>query len=160
MNTKQALAGSVAWALALLFVMQGSATAEDAPEQDQSAENPAGPGMPQRCVHMRRIDHTRIIDDSNILFYMHGPAIFHNQLPHRCAGLKIAGTFMYRTSLTSLCNVDLITVLRQFGGGFSPGPSCGLGMFKPITAEEAKLLKTRTVEPDHDSEGAEIEQLE
>ena len=115
--------------------------AADNGEEGRPAEKPVDPDMPQTCVQMQRIDHTHIIDDRNILFYMHGKKIYHNQLPHRCAGLKIAGTFMYRTSLNSLCNVDIITVLRQSGGGFSPGPSCGLGMFKPVTARRGGTAK-------------------
>jgi len=160
MDTKPRLAGLSALAFALLFALQGSVIAADNGEEGRPVEKPVDPDMPQTCVQMQRIDHTHIIDDRNILFYMHGKKIYHNQLPHRCAGLKIAGTFMYRTSLNSLCNVDIITVLRQSGGGFSPGPSCGLGMFRPVTAEEVELLKDRKVDPDHESEGAEIESLD
>lgn len=101
------------------------------------------------CVDISRIDRTRILDDSTILFYMRGPDIFINRLPKRCAGLRNAGTFSYRTSLTRLCNVDIINVLRQTGGQFMPGPSCGLGMFQPITAEAIEeLTETPRVEPE------------
>ncbi|MDH3511808.1 MAG: hypothetical protein OER85_13220, partial [Gammaproteobacteria bacterium] len=44
-------------------------------------------------------------------------------------------------SLSQLCDLDIITVLNDYGFGFTPGPSCGLGRFYPITKEEAKALQ-------------------
>lgn len=94
----------------------------------------------ERCISLSRIDNTRILDNSNILFYMLGNKIYLNNLPHRCPGLKSAGTYMYRTSIDRLCNVDFITVLRSSGGGYSPGAGCGLGLFFPVEKELAKEL--------------------
>jgi hypothetical protein len=86
----------------------------------------------EQCVSLRRIDRTRIVDEQNIIFYMKNGDIYRNQLPRRCPGLSERNSFMYRTSLNQLCNVDIITVLQNIGFGFSPGMSCGLGMFVPI----------------------------
>ena len=96
-----------------------------------------------RCVNLKLIDHTHIIEDSFILFYMRNKKTYLNVLPNRCPGLKNADTFMYRTSINRLCNVDVITVLYQSGGGFFPGTSCGLGLFYPIDKETAKQLEKR-----------------
>jgi len=93
----------------------------------------------EQCVRLTAIDRTRVVDRRNILFYMKNGDIYRNQLPRECPGLAFEDTFMYRTSLNQLCNVDIITVLRNIGFGFQPGISCGLGMFEPIdelTAEE------------------------
>ena len=38
---------------------------------------------------------------------------------------------MYRTSLSVLCDLDLITVLDRGGFGLRPMGSCGLGRFRP-----------------------------
>jgi hypothetical protein len=94
----------------------------------------------QQCVRLAAIDRTEVVDDSNILFYMKNGDIYLNQLPHRCPGLRSREAFMYRTSLTQLCNVDIITVLQNIGFGFSPGASCGLGMFRPMDGPTAELL--------------------
>ena len=112
---------------------------------EESAEDTA-----ERCVNLRRISRTEVIDDQNILFYMRGGTIYRNQLPHRCSGLKIQRKFMYRTSLSQLCDLDIITVLYDHGIGFTPGPSCGLGRFYPITEEEVQALKEapRDIEPE------------
>jgi hypothetical protein len=95
----------------------------------------------ERCVDLRAIDRTDVVDDYNILFYMRSGDIYVNHLPRRCPGLRRERTFSYRTTMSRLCNVDLITVLDNMGSGFQPSVSCGLGLFYPITSEEAKALK-------------------
>lgn len=104
------------------------------------ADEPSGERA-ERCVQLSRIARTEVIDDQNILFYMRGDEIYRNQLPHRCPGLRHERTFMYRTSLSQLCDVDIITVLYNHGFGFTPGASCGLGRFQPITKDEINALK-------------------
>jgi hypothetical protein len=111
------------------------------------------------CVPLRSIDRTDVIDDYNILFYMRGPDIYHVRLPHRCPGLRIADSFMYSTSLTVLCDLDIIRPLRNIGGGFSPGVGCGMGRFIPITKEEVALLKNRDVAIEAGRADAEVESL-
>jgi len=98
---------------------------------------------PKHCVSLTRIDRTEVVDDQNILFFMKGKQIYHNRLPHKCSGLSRRDTFMYRTSLNDLCNVDIITVLDDIGFGFSPGISCGLGMFYPTTQGQVAELKAQ-----------------
>jgi hypothetical protein len=97
----------------------------------------------ERCISLRSVDKTDVVDDNNILFYMRNGDIYLNRLPHRCPGLKRERTFMYRTTMPRLCDVDLITVLDQSGFGFMPGASCGLGRFYPISEDEARALKER-----------------
>ncbi|MDH3512997.1 MAG: hypothetical protein OER85_19325, partial [Gammaproteobacteria bacterium] len=106
-----------------------------------SAEEILDEETAKRCIPLRSISTTKVVDDYNILFYMRGNDIYRNQLPHRCPGLRNERAFMYRTSLSQLCDLDIITVLNDYGFGFTPGPSCGLGRFYPITKEEAKALQ-------------------
>ena len=94
----------------------------------------------QRCVAINRIDQLKVVDRENVLFYMRGKEIYLNHLSHPCPGLSRHKTLMYRTSLNQLCDVDVITVLEDIGGGFMPGASCGLGAFRPISSEEAAAL--------------------
>ena len=82
-----------------------------------------------------------MLDDHNILFYMRGGDIYRNYLSNRCAGLSRREAFMYRTTSSQLCDIDLITVLMPGGAGFFPGPSCGLGKFYPVTETEVEGLK-------------------
>ncbi len=101
----------------------------------------------ENCVDTSRIRQTSIIDDRTIIFYMNQKNIFVNHLPYRCPGLKIAGAFSYRTSISQLCNVDTIKVIRSLGGRIDAGPSCGLGKFRPVTEEEVAMLKNKEIAP-------------
>ena len=143
--------------LALLLIAPGLAPGHalgaDEAAEAASADDPT----PQLCVLLRNIRNTDIIDDRNIIFYMRGGDIYRNQLPYRCPGLRIADSFIYRTSLNVLCNVDLIAPLRNIGGGLTPGVSCALGKFTPITKEEIALLRNKDVEPDNEAVAAEVE---
>ena len=95
----------------------------------------------ERCIPLNRISSTYVVDDYNILFYMRGGKIYRNPLPHRCGGLRSERTFMYRTSMSRLCDLDIITVLYNNSFGITAGASCGLGRFYPITEEEAEALR-------------------
>lgn len=63
--------------------------------------------------------------------------------PADVSGLRRNDTIMYRTVLNQLCNIDVFTVLENIGGGFMPGASCTLGMFYPVSQEEADEPKTK-----------------
>jgi hypothetical protein len=99
----------------------------------------------ERCILITRISNTYVIDDQRILFYMRGKKAFLNLLPRRCGGLGVQRRFMYETSQSRLCDLDTISVLYNRGGGFSRGTTCGLGLFHPMTDEDADAL--RNAEP-------------
>lgn len=123
-------------ALAAAMLAAGSTVAQeesDAPERDMDKKH---------CVRVVAIDNIDIVNDDTLIFKMRGGAYYRNDLPHRCPGMRRTDTLMYRASTGMLCNVDIITVLDDWGFGFSPGVSCGLGMFTPVTKEEAEdILK-------------------
>ncbi len=102
----------------------------------------------EKCILPSRIRSTDIIDDRTIVFYMSQKKIFVNQLPRRCAGLRIAGAFSYRVSVARLCDIDRITVVDSFGGRVNRGASCGLGKFRPVTEEEVAMLKNKEIPPE------------
>ena len=107
-----------------------SALADEAPEEGG-----------ERCVNMRTVSRTVIIDDQTILFYMRGGLIYRNYLPRRCSGLAREKRFSYSTTISRLCDIDTITVLYNQGMGLSSGASCGLGKFYAISRDEAQALK-------------------
>jgi len=111
----------------------------------------------ERCIDTRRISSMKIVDKQNILFYMRGQTIYHNELPRACPGLRRGKTISYRTSLSRLCSNDFITLLDNYGMGLSRGPSCGLGKFRPVTEEEARALRDG---PDAEIEPEPIEPAE
>jgi len=111
----------------MLALLTQQLQADESPEFLQPVEAEA-----ENCISLSRIDRTRVIDNQNILFFMKGGDVYSNELPHKCNGLRKGKTFMYKTSLNRLCNVDTITVLDDIGFGFSRGATCGLGKFQPV----------------------------
>ena len=119
-----------------------------AEEKRTNPDLPFASGPPEQCISLQRIDHSEIVDDQNILFYMKGDEVYRNYLPHDCPGLSTHDAFMYRTSLSQLCSLDIVTVLMRMGfNGFTPGASCGLGMFYPVTEQDVAGLKTSLEDP-------------
>jgi len=94
----------------------------------------------RQCINASTIRHTKIIDDSSILFYVRGNSIYRNILSRQCSGLLREGRFSYRRTSASLCRRDFIQVLYSSGGGMREGPSCALGNFYAMTEEEVELL--------------------
>ncbi|RJG55417.1 hypothetical protein D0Z70_08395 [Sphingobium terrigena] len=84
------------------------------------------------CVPLTSIRSTNVRNDRTIDFIMNGNKIYRNTLPNSCPSLGFEKRFSYRTSLSQLCSVDIITVLWNNGPGLQPGASCGLGKFQPM----------------------------
>ena len=119
--------------LLLLALAAGPALAEEAAATD--AKDRAESKMPegaQRCVSLHAIRNTRVIDGSTIVFEMGGHKALVNRLPRTCPGLAFEKRFAYKTSLSQLCNTDVITVITSIGRG----ASCGLGFFEPWVEPE------------------------
>ena len=90
-------------------------------------------GEPVTCLPIQSIRESRVRDDWTIDFRTNGNRWYRNTLPNRCNSLGFERAFSYATSLSQVCNVDIITVIANTGG---PGPinrgSCGLGQFTPV----------------------------
>ena len=113
-------------AAAMTVMASGIAQATTPPLEPAKAIGPA-----INCVQLQNIRETRVRDNQTIDFIMRGGQIFRNTLPNSCPQLGFERAFSYQTSITQLCNVDIITVIIQ-GAGPRRGASCGLGKFTPI----------------------------
>jgi hypothetical protein len=123
---------------AALVALAGSA-GESAAQQGESRDDAT-----INCISLNQVENTSVVDNDTILFYMRGDEVYRNDLPHDCPTLESEDTFMYRVTIGQLCSVDVITVLMDMGSRFMPGPSCGLGMFREISAAEAETLEADT----------------
>ena len=132
---KNAIHCGSSFAVAVLAVTLSMASFAD-DENDEQLEDDS-----KRCISLARIDRTHVLDDYSILFYLRGRKVYINKLPRKCPGLRRADSFMYKTSLSQLCDLDIITALDNIGFGFSRGASCGLGKFYPIDKDRAKELR-------------------
>ncbi len=93
------------------------------------------------CVDLRRIDHTEVVGDRAILFFMKNDEVYQNRLPNACPGLEGDRPFMYRVMGGRLCDTDVVTVLERWGFGFTPTASCLLGPFDAIDAAGIDALR-------------------
>ena len=125
--------------LILTFLLSGVVSAQGA--QEQGYEELTFDREGERCLSTRSIRDTDILSDRTILFEMRGNEYYLNNLSYECRGLRRAGSFSYQTRAGRLCNVDTIRVIEQIGGSIREGIGCGLGLFYPITEDEAELLK-------------------
>lgn len=116
------------------------------PALGSAADEESFDRTPQHCLSTIRIDRTDAVDDQHILFYLRGGKVFVNSLPQKCPQLKKENRIMYRVTTTRLCNLDTITVLEQWAGQLTPGFTCPLGSFYPVTKEEARDMKAAAKE--------------
>lgn len=131
-NTRRWLAGALGALLLAPLHAQENDPDEVAEDFDRS---------PEECVSAARLDTTQIVDDHTILFYMRGDDIYRNTLDDECPGLERAGRFSHEVRTGRICETDTITVLEQFGVGLSPGFTCRLGQFQPVSAAEAEEIE-------------------
>lgn len=117
--------------VSLLGLPMCSACAQGQRAQPEAASTEAETEA-ERCVSLRSISSTKVLDDQTILFELTGNRTLVNRLPRRCPGLRFEKRFGYQTSLGQLCNTDIITVITDHGRG----ASCGLGKFTAWVAPE------------------------
>ena len=85
------------------------------------------PGDTVRCVNIRRIGQTRVLDGHTILFKMGRRETLVNRLARDCPGLRFEKRIGYVNRTGRLCRGDTIFVLTSHGRG----ASCALGGFEP-----------------------------
>ena len=125
----------VAAAALLAAIAAAPSTARD--RDEVPAATPTGP--PVSCVSIRNLGDSRVRNDRVIDFVRGGRKAYRVVLPQDCPSLGFEQAFAYKTSLSQLCQQDVITVIRQGGGGI-PGPTCGLGQVPAGAAGRAALI--------------------
>lgn len=134
-------------ALIVLFSLISGCATQDTTEATESDSDPLASILPpldeseaERCINLSQVASTRVLDSSTIQFRMRGGKTYINVLPNRCPGLRKGAPFMYRTSQSVLCNLDLISVLDNSGMGMRPMGACGLGLFYPTLETGAPVV--------------------
>ena len=120
--------------LAALAVLALTGCQQTAQSTSKPSRAPAARvvGEAVNCIPLAQIRTSRVHDDSTIDFDMGGRKLYRNTLPNSCPGLGFEASFTYETSLSQLCSVDIIYVLRNTGAMLQRGAGCGLGKFVPI----------------------------
>ena len=77
------------------------------------------------CLQVHDVDHTQVLNDHQILFYMRGKKIWLNTLQARCPSLPNQDGFVWTSTFPEFCGgVEAIRVVRT-------GEVCQLGQFSP-----------------------------
>ena len=127
--------------LATAIAFAVPAIGQDEPVDNQPVEDVVDlDAEGERCVNTRRISRTKVVDDRTIIFYMRGTETYVNILPRACNGLRRENRFSYQAQSSRLCDIDGIVVLYQMGTTLRAGANCKLGLFHPITREDAKAI--------------------
>jgi hypothetical protein len=119
---------------ASLLTSGSAAIAKHEPKAPPEARE-TGPAVD--CIPIIQIRESRVRNDQVIDFRGSGKKWYRNTLPSSCPGLGFEERFLYKTSLSQLCSVDIITVLHGAGGRLTQGASCGLGKFQPVELVKA-----------------------
>ena len=101
----------------------------------------------EKCISVRTLRRTEVVDDQHILFFMSGKTVYINRLPRPCRGLSHERRFSYSTHSRNLCNFDAIRVLSDVGGGMFEGRSCRLGSFILTSKEAVEAARKKAEEP-------------
>ncbi|HEY2034537.1 MAG TPA: hypothetical protein VGH02_12700 [Rhizomicrobium sp.] len=88
------------------------------------AETPMSYASGNRCLAAVDVDHTHVIDRSNILFYMRDGKIWQTHLTPACVNLTLSGFEMVGHPDQFCANAQTIKVLNG-------GAICQLGNFVP-----------------------------
>jgi hypothetical protein len=106
---------------------------DDAPATDAQAE-PAGNGV---CLPTAQIDHTEIVNDSAIVFFMKDGKAYMNTMRIPCSSLKMEDGFAYIADVPEICSASqTIRVLRS-------GNFCELGQFTPFAPPKPPIATTQ-----------------
>jgi hypothetical protein len=96
---------------------------DDTPE----VANDSGPAGNCVCLPVSQIDHTDIVNDSAIVFFMKDGKAYMNAMRIPCSSLKMEDAFAYMTDAAEVCS-NSQTIRVKNSGNF-----CELGQFTPFT---------------------------
>lgn len=119
--------------LAALFAMAGAADAARPSPDEQLAKALDGrvAGEPVKCISLRNIRSTQVIDRTAIVYGGHGRTIYVNRPTSGIAFLRDDMILVTDTRSSELCNIDIVKLMDP--GSRMISGSIGLGDFVPYT---------------------------
>jgi hypothetical protein len=135
----------LAASLATLAVATVATAARPSPDE-QLAKAIEGriAGDPVKCIHLRDIRSTRVIDRTAIVYDTVGPTIYVNRPAAGAAFLRDDLILVTDTHSSELCNIDIVKLMDP--GSKMISGSVGLGNFVPYT----KPRKEKGAKEKHD----------
>ncbi len=119
--------------LAALCAIAGAASAARPSPDEQLAKAIAGrvAGEPVKCIPLRNIRSTEVIDRTAIVYGGHGRTIYVNRPTSGTAFLRDDMILVTDTRSSELCNIDIVKLMDP--GSKMISGSVGLGDFVPYT---------------------------
>ena len=138
----------------VMAIVTSSAAMADEEDSDESRYD--------RCISVRSVRSTDIINDNMIVFRMVGRKRYLNKFARRCYGLSREGRFTYESHMQRLCSGDHIKVFMDPGASIQAGSACRLSEFQLLTEREVEEIypsRAETPEPEEVSP-AEVEEID
>jgi hypothetical protein len=101
------------------------------------------PLVAQQCVSHSMIRRTKIVDDTNILFYMRNGVVYNNVLPRQCPSLNPHTLVEYSYRGGQLCADSTVQIYWDMNMRQVPTFVCRIGMFVPLADSEVEALLDR-----------------
>ena len=120
--------------LAILLLLAAPAAAETraeraAAEAARIASLPAT-GDARKCLPLGEIQQTRPVGQTMLLVRAGGNRWYRNTLRQPCTSLREERVLVYRTTASTICDIDLVDVVDPLSRiNFGP---CFLGAFEPV----------------------------
>ena len=127
-----------------------TSVAPDATAQEE--EEPVIDENTQRCINLRRLRSTDVINDRTIIFRLRGGEIYLNIVPRTCPGLGRERRISYSSNVNAICEIDHVAVLHAGAGNMFEGARCRLGVFHRISDDDAKAIKEGGLGPPPEAE--------
>lgn len=131
---------SLALSIALASTALGAATLGGRAAADTDDEAPAA----KSCLYEGDLRRTTVLDDRTILFTTRDGQTYSNSLPQQCPMMRGNSILNYEVEHRRICSGSMFQVLVDYGFGLTPGVVCALGIFVPISEDEASDLIARS----------------
>ncbi len=97
----------------------------------------------ERCIDMKRIRTTRVLDERHVVVEMRSKGeYFVIRMPRRCPGLRRNRPVMTEPRGRQFCQFDSIRAMHDNGfGGLEPGMRCTVPGFQAVTKEQVVQLR-------------------
>lgn len=131
MKLRSRSARLAAFLAALAAVTAASAARLTPDEQLAKAIEGRVAGEPVKCIHLRDIRGTRVIDKTAIVYDTLGPTLYVNRPAAGAAFLRDDMILVTDTHSSELCNIDIVKLMDP--GSKMLSGTVGLGDFVPYT---------------------------
>ncbi len=104
------------------------------------ASGPEGYGALERCIPVRSIRGSEVLDDQHVVFELPSKTYYLVQFQYKCHQLRRNSAIAYEPRGSQLCRMDDIRAMDGFAPG-SVGPPCPIPGFYEVTGDQVALLR-------------------